>query len=214
MKKVLSVVAVLALMVAAIVAASPYWAVYQLKKAYDTQDAATINAAIDFPQVQQSVKTQLSPVLIDKANKLAKSPILQMLNIELHPDEMINTLVNQAVDNGVTADGVNYVLTGQAVARNMDASVKLLGGLVAVAMDKIDIKDLITAKDSTELNQKIRQQLQAPNPNPTPQNKPSSRYCGFNCFEVNGEVRGYPLTLTMQRQGLVGWKIVAVKLPF
>lgn len=201
-------------MVAAIVVASPYWAVYQLKKAYDTQDVATINAAIDFPQVQQSVKTQLSPVLIDKANKVAKSPILQMLNIELHPDEMINTLVNQAVDNGVTADGVNYVLTGQAVARNMDASVKLLGGLVAVAMDKIDIKDLITAKDSTELNQKIRQQLQAPNPNPTPQNKPSARYCGFNCFEVNGQVRGYPLTLTMQRQGLVGWKIVAVKLPF
>ena len=214
MKKVLSVVAVLALMVVAIIAASPYWAVYQLKKAYDTQDVATINAAIDFPQVQQSVKTQLSPVLIDKANKVAKSPILQMLNIELHPDEMINKLVNQAVDNGVTADGVNYVLTGQAVARNMDASVKLLGGLVAVAMDKIDIKDLMIAKDSTELNQKIRQQLQAPNPNPTPQNKPSARYCGFNCFEVNGQVRGYPLTLTMQRQGLVDWKIVAVKLPF
>lgn len=214
MKKVLSVLTVLALLIVAIVAASPYWAVYQLKKAYDTQDVATINAAIDFPQVQQSVKTQLSPVLIDKANKLAKSPVLQMLNINLHPDEMINKLVNQAVDNGVTADGVNYVLTGQAVARNMDASVKLLGGLVAVAMDKIDIKDLITAKDSTELNQKIRQQLQAPNPNPTPQNKPSARYCGFNCFEVNGQVRGYPLTLTMQRQGLVDWKIVAVKLPF
>lgn len=214
MKKFLSILAVLALMVVAIVFASPYWAVYQLKKAYDTQDVSTINAAIDFPQVQQSIKTQLSPVLIAKANTIAKSPILQMLNIELNPDEMINKLVNQAVDNSVTADGVNYVLTGQSVASNINTSVKLLGGLVAVAMDKIDIKDLIMAKDSIELNQKIRQQLQAPNPNPAPQGEPSAHYCGFNCFEVHGQVRDYPLTLTMQRQGLVGWKIVAVKLPF
>lgn len=201
-------------MVAAIVFASPYWAVYQLKKAYDTQDVASITAAIDFPQVQQSVKTQLGPVLIAKANTVAKSPILQMLNIELKPDEMINKLINQAVDNSVTADGVNYVLTGQSVASNINTSVKLLGGLVAVAMDKIDIKDLIMANDSIELNQKIRQQLQAPNPNPAPQSEPSAHYCGFNCFELNGEVRGYSLTLTMQRQGLVDWKIVAIKLPF
>ena len=214
MKKILSLVVVFALIVVAVIFASPYWAVYQLKKAYDSQDTATINASIDFPRLQQSMKSQLSPVLIDKANKVAQSPILQLLNIELNPDDMINKLVSQAVDYSVTADGVNYLMTGKSVTSQVETSVKLLGGLVAVAMDKIDIQDLITAKDPAELNQKIKQQLQAPNPNADSSAKPQAHYCGFNCFQVNGQVRGYPLTLTMQRQGLVNWKIVGVKLPF
>lgn len=216
MKKVLSLLVSLALIVVAVVFASPYWVVYQLKKAYDVQDATTISAAIDFPQVQQSVKSQLSSVLIKKANHIAKSPILQMLNISLNPDDMINKMVDEAVDSTVTQNGVQYALTGQATSEMLKANVKLLGGLVAVAMDKIDIKELITARDSAELNQKIKQQLQAPNPNADTQSvqtKPTAHYCGFNCFEVNGQVRGYPLTLTMQHQGLIHWKIVDVKLP-
>ena len=44
MKKVLSLLIILALIVVAWVFASPYWAVYQLKKAYDAQQADTISA--------------------------------------------------------------------------------------------------------------------------------------------------------------------------
>ena len=50
MKKVLSLLIILALIVVAWVFASPYWAVYQLKKAYDAQQADTISAAIEFTQ--------------------------------------------------------------------------------------------------------------------------------------------------------------------
>ena len=100
---------VLALIAGLAIIASPYWAVYQLKKAYDTKDIATINASIDFPKVQQSVKSQLNPILLEKAHQLTKSPFLQLLNIELNPDDIVGTLVNKAVDNSITADGVNYV---------------------------------------------------------------------------------------------------------
>ena len=216
MKKVLSLLIILALIVVAWVFASPYWAVYQLKKAYDAQQADTISAAIEFTQLQQSIKSQLTPVLIEKANHVAKSPILQMLNIALNPDDLVNKMVNQAVDNTVTPEGVQYALTGQATSEPLKTNVKLLGGLVAVAMDKIDIKDLILARNSAELNQKIKQQLQSPNPNATTatsQTQPTTHYCGFNCFEVSGQLRGYPLTLRLQRQGLIHWKIVGVTLP-
>ena len=215
MKKVLSLLIILALIVIAWVFASPYWAVYQLKKAYDAQQADTISAAIEFTQLQQSIKSQLTSVLVEKANHVAKSPILQMLNIELNPDDLVNKMVNQAVDNTVTPEGVQYALTGQATTELLKTNVKLLGGLVAVAMDKIDIKDLILARNSAELNQKIKQQLQS-NPNATTatsQTRPTTHYCGFNCFEVIGQVRGYPLTLHLQRQGLIHWKIVGVTLP-
>ena len=87
---------------------------------------------------------------------------------------------------------------------------------MAVAMDKIDIKDLILARNSAELNQKIKQQLQSPNPNATTatsQTQPTTHYCSFNCFEVTGQLHGYPLTLRLQRQGLIHWKIVGVTLP-
>lgn len=216
MKKLLSLLIILALIVVAWVFASPYWAVYQLKKAYDAQQVDTISAAIEFTQLQQSIKSQLTPVLVEKANHVAKSPILQMLNIELNPDDLVNKMVNQAVDNTVTPEGVQYALTGQATSELLKTNVKLLGGLVAVAMDKIDIKDLILARNSAELNQKIKQQLQSPNPNvttATSQTQPTTHYCGFNCFEVSGQLRGYPLTLRLQRQGLIHWKIVGVTLP-
>ena len=43
--------------------------------------------------------------------------------------------------------------------------------------------------------------------------KPKLSYCGINCFTLSGQVKGYPLTLQMQREGLIGWKIINVVLP-
>ena len=43
--------------------------------------------------------------------------------------------------------------------------------------------------------------------------KPTLSYCGINCFDISGQVKGYPLTIEMQREGLIGWKIVDVVLP-
>ncbi len=212
MKKIVSFMIVLALIAGLAIIASPYWAVYQLKKAYDTKDIATINASIDFPKVQQSVKSQLNPILLEKAHQLTKSPFLQLLNIELNPDDIVGTLVNKAVDNSITADGVNYVITGQSATSTVSSSVKLLGGLLAVAMDKIDIQDLLTARNQDALLQKAKQQLTAPNPNAVPVDN-AAKYCGFNCFYVNTPVKGYPVTLELQRHGWVTWQVVGVKLP-
>ena len=42
---------------------------------------------------------------------------------------MADKMVNQAVDNTVTPEGVRYALTGQATSELLKTNVKLLGGL-------------------------------------------------------------------------------------
>ena len=47
----------------------------------------------------------------------------------------------------------------------------------------------------------------------TDSDKPTLSYCGINCFTISGQVKGYPLTIEMQRDGLIDWKIVDIILP-
>ena len=43
--------------------------------------------------------------------------------------------------------------------------------------------------------------------------KPTLSYCGINCFDISGQVKGYPITIEMQRERLINWKIVDIVLP-
>ncbi len=203
----------LLVIIAAMIVGSPYWALYQLKNAYNAKNATTINHYIDFPSVQSNLKQQLKSALIPKVKTLTSLPILQALNINIDADAIVTKMINQAVDNTVTANGVKSLLNGQSSVANLDNNAKLLGGLTAVAMDKIEVKALITARGQDELMHKITEQLSRPNPNAIPI-KDTATYCGFNCFAVQTQVKGYPITVTMQRQGLINWKIVGIKLPF
>ncbi|MEJ6068396.1 DUF2939 domain-containing protein, partial [Psychrobacter sp. 16-Bac2893] len=53
MKKLIILLIVIAV---TIYAGSPYYSAYQLKKAYDAKDGATIAAAIDYEQVRPSMQ--------------------------------------------------------------------------------------------------------------------------------------------------------------
>lgn len=212
MKKLIGWLMVGVLLLVAVVFGSPYWTLYQLKNAYDAKDANVINAHIDFPKLRDNVKNQLTPTLTAKVQTVIQLPIMQALKIDFHGEALVQKMVNQAVDNTVTENGVATLLSGQTAVANLDNNAKLLGGLTAVAMDKVDVKDLITARNQDELTVKVKEQLSRPNPNPVAV-KDSASYCGFNCFAVQTQVKGYPLTVNMQRQGLVNWKIIGVKLP-
>ena len=60
-------------------------------------------------------------------------------------------------------------------------------------------------KQAAQLEQQVAQGVDS--------DKPTLSYCGINCFTISGQVKGYPLTIEMQRQGLIGWKIIDVVLP-
>lgn len=212
MKKIIGLGILVLLVVVAVIFGSPYWTLYQLKNAYDAKDATVINEHVDFPKLQNNLKEQLTQSLVVKVKTFTQSPIMQALNVKVDENDMVSKMVNQAVDNTVTANGVKNLLTGQTAVANLDNNAKLLGGLTAVAMDKIDMQELLTARNQDELTAKVKEQLNRPNPNAVTV-KDSAKYCGFNCFEVQTQVKGYPLTVSMERQGLINWKVVGVKLP-
>ena len=63
----------------------------------------------------------------------------------------------------------------------------------------------IMEKQAAELEQQVAQGSDS--------DKPKLSYCGINCFTISGQVKGYPLTIEMQRNGLIDWKIVDIVLP-
>lgn len=209
MKKLSIFCIFLMILVVVVIGGSPYYTLYRLKNAYENQDVDSINQQIDFPKLQQNLKSQLIPTLNKKAEKITNLPLLKVLDINIQPQTMIEKLVNQSVDNAVTPNSVKQLFTD---ITKVDNNTQLFGGLVAVALDKIDIQALIMARNQAELQQTLIKQLNAPNPNPS--NQPTTfNYCGFNCFKVDTQVQGYPITVQMQRQGLIDWKIVGIKLP-
>lgn len=197
------------LLMVVVIGGSPYWTLYQLKNAYDSQNAEKIIAHIDIPTVKQNFKNQLNPALTQKAKNLTNLPILKALNINLDPQNMVEKIVNHSVDSTINKNNLTLLLNNSI---NITENTQLFAGLVAIALGKIDIQTLITARNQAELQQMFVKQLSKTNPNAN-QSEPTFHYCGFNCFVVHTQVHGYPIDVQLQRQNLLNWQIVAVKLP-
>lgn len=192
-----------------IMGGSPYWTLYQLKNAYDSKDTDTIIHHIDFPKVKQNLKQQLTPVLHEKAQHLTQIPLLKTFNIHIDSQGMIEKMLNHSLDTTLTPSHVKLLLSNTS---NIDQNTKILGGMIAIALGKIDIQTLLTARNQAELQQILIKQLNKPNPNAS--NKETAmKYCGFNCFNIHTQVHGYPITVKMQRQGLINWQVTAIQLP-
>lgn len=221
MKSLLGVIALILVLIAGWFFVSPYYTLYQLKHAYDTHNVDIINSHIDFGSVQNDMKNQLKPVLVKKVQTLTQSPLAKLVGVKIDESTMIERLVTQAVDNGITPNTVKTLLTSQGNVSALDNHAKLLGGLTAVAMDKIKLTpesmlDFATAKNTDELNQKLLTQVKASDMSKggaKTDSKPKASYCGINCFTVQTQVQGYPLTVEMARQGFSDWQIVKIKLP-
>lgn len=220
MKKIITLFTLIGLGLIGWFFASPYYMVYQLKNAYDSQNYQAITTRIDFPSVQTDIKSQLQPVLVKKMQSLTQSPVAKLLNIQVDENAMMEKLVNQAVDNTVTQAGVSNILAGQKSLGSLDNNAKLLGGLTAIAVGKLKLNPetlvaLLSAQNTEELNQILLTQLKSSNVATATNGaeKPTASYCGINCFTVQTQVQGYPLTINMARQGFATWQIIGVKLP-
>lgn len=216
MKKLLVLLIVIAVTV---YAGSPYYSAYQLKNAYDANDGAAIAAAIDYEQVRPSVQTQLT-------NQFATTIRSYPLVSELGGEPLIqaaNTFIIKAVNGAITAQNVETVINTQGQA---NTATKELAAAWAIASNQVNLKNLIQnliihrgdidAVVKDQMQQVMQQQAaelekQAMQGNDS--DKPALSYCGINCFTISGQIKGYPLTIEMQRQGLIEWKIVDIVLP-
>ena len=209
----------LLLIAVAIYAGSPYYSAYQLKNAYDAKDGATIAAAIDYEQVRASVQNQLTDQF---ATTMTKYPLIAELGGE-PLTEAANGFLTQAVDGAITPQNIEKVIDTQGQA---NSATKELAAAWAIASDQVDLKSLIQslitqrgdidAVVKSQMQQVIKKQaaeLEQQAVQGDDSEKPTLRYCGINCFYISGQVKGYPLTIEMQRQGLINWKIVDIVLP-
>lgn len=216
MKKLIVLLIVIAI---AVYAGSPYYSAYQLKNAYEDKDGATIAAAIDYDQVKPSIQNQLTTQF---TTTMGKYPLVAELGGE-PLTQAANRFITEAVDGAITPQNVEKIIDTQGQA---NTATKELAAAWAIASNQVDLKNLIqnlilqrgdvNAVVQSQMQQIMKKQaaeLEQQAAQGTDSDKPTLSYCGINCFNISGQVKGYPLTLEMQRQGLVEWKIVDIVLP-
>lgn len=219
MKKLTILLSLLVIIAVSIVAGSPYYSAYQLKKAYDAKDGATIAAAIDYEQLRPSINKQLTD---NFAATMSQYPAIAELGGDALTQATDDFIV-QAVDGAITPENIEQLIDTQGQA---NTATKELAAAWAISSNQIDLKILIRDMivQRGDVNAVVKNQIQNMMTKQadeleqhvakgTDSAKPTLNYCGIHCFTISGQVKGYPLTITMQRQGLITWKIVDVVLP-
>jgi len=216
MKKLLVLLIIIAV---TIYAGSPYYSAYQLKNAYDAKDGAAIAAAIDYEQLRPSIEAQLTNQF---ANTMTQYPLVAELGGAPLTDAA-NGFITQAVAGAITPQNIEKVINTQGQA---NSATKELAAAWAIASNQVDLKNLIqnliiqrgdvNAVVQNQMQQIMKKQaaeLEQQAAQGSDSDKPTLSYCGINCFTISGQVKGYPLTIEMQRDGLIHWKIVDIVLP-
>ena len=216
MKKLIVLLIVIAV---AVYGGSPYYSAYQLKNAYDAKDGATVAAAIDYEQVRPSIQNQL---ISQFAMTMTKYPLVAELG-GTPLIEAANGFITQAVDGAITPQNIEKVINTQGQA---NTATKELAAAWAIASNQVDLKNLIqnliinrgdinavVKNQMQQIMDKQAAELEQQAAQGTDSDKPKLGYCGINCFTISGQVKGYPLTIEMQRDGLIAWKIVDIVLP-
>ena len=219
MKKLFSLLVLLLVAAVVVYAGSPYYSAYQLKNAYDAKDGATIAAAIDYEQLRPNLTAQLTGKF---ATTMTHYPMVAQLGGE-PLTQAANTFIVKAVDGAVTSDNIEQLITTQGQANK---ATKQLAAAWAIASNQVDlqnlIREMITQRGDVDavVKQQVEQmmakqaaQLEQQATQGVDSDKPTLSYCAIDCFTISGQVKGYPVTIEMQRQGLIDWKIVDVVLP-
>ncbi|MFZ2843785.1 DUF2939 domain-containing protein [Psychrobacter sp.] len=212
-------IVLLIVIVVTVYAGSPYYSAYQLKNAYDAKDGATIAAAIDYEQVRPSIQNQLTSQF---AVTMTKYPLVAELGGE-PLKEAANGFIIQAVDGAITPQNIEKLINTQGQA---NTATKELAAAWAIASNQVDLKNLIqnliiqrgdidavVKNQMQQIMEKQAGELEQQAAQGSDSDKPKLSYCGINCFTITGQVKGYPLTIEMQRQGFIDWKIVDIVLP-
>jgi len=219
MKSLKFILITLIVVAIAVFAGSPYYTAYQLKQAYDANDGTALASHINFDQLQPNIENQLTSKF---SNTLQQYPLVAQLGGDAL-NQAANEFISSAVSNAVTADNVARLIDTQGQANQ---ATKELAAAWAIASNKVNLRELvqdiivqrgdIQAVIQNQMQQVIKQQsgeLQQHVESGEDSSKPKLSYCGINCFTISGQVKGYPLTLEMTREGLIGWKVVNVVLP-
>lgn len=212
MKSIKSFVILIFVVIAAVFFGSPYYRLYQLKSAYERGDVTTVVAAIDFDMLKPNLKQQLHTRLDTMMSDSKAVRALNVLGVE--NDKIKNfgdRFIDTAIERAITPANVERLLRGQV---DKDSEQLVVG--VAVMNDMVDvgalIRDYLVTADIDTAITRQKEKVVASIQEDSSQSKPKLRYCGLNCFEVQAQIKKRPVTIILNRRGLVDWQVVDARL--
>lgn len=210
---------ILVLAAIALFAGTPYYTAYQLKNAYEANDGTAVVSHIDFNRLPPNIELQL---ITKFSNTMQQYPLVAQLGGDAL-SEAAREFITNSVNKAVTAENISSLIDTQGQANQ---ATKELAAAWAIASNKVNLQNLVQdiivqrgdinavisnqmqqvmAEEASELENKVQTGEDS--------NNPELSYCGINCFTISGQVKGYPVTLEMEREGLIDWKIINVVLP-
>lgn len=215
MKKFIFFLLVLLLPVLAVLL-SPYYTLYQIKRAYESGDYAKIITYIDIPAVQNSTKATLNARLDDT---LSNNPQIAGLTA-LFPTvkDELTARAKQEISHTVH-DAISQNNLSKLMKNDITPESKKLIAVWAFASNYVDyeqfLKDTLThGIDTATKNQEpiVKERVVARFGKPTPSDV-STTYCGINCFAVMGSLSNQPVGATLHREGFITWRVKEIALP-
>lgn len=208
---------VLVLLCMAVVFASPYFMLYQLKSAHEQGDYDKVVQFLAVDEIKSSVKADFHARLEDR---LADSKVAVLAGIlpdaadtlKQTAEKQLNKTIDEAFTESnlkqlsaahVTPESERFFVAWAMVSGYVDYD-KFLKDLV---LSGGDIKKAATTQESI-VHKKVIEKFGKPVPT-----KPVLGYCGLNCFSVVGSVSGQPVAAYLRREGLLGWRVSRVVLP-
>lgn len=110
-KTILIVVTLVVLLLTYLIA-SPYFALYQIKKAIQAKDADKVSQYVDYPSLRQSVKDQMNGYMMKELSTKAKDDKSGMAAAGAL---LASTMVNSMVDGLVTPQGLKMAFNGKSM---------------------------------------------------------------------------------------------------
>lgn len=202
--------------VVGVIVLSPYYALYQIKSAYQAGDYGKVISYADIPQIEQHTKTTLHARLDETLDNNPK--LVGLTTLFPNIKDTLSNRAKQEIDKA-TKQAINAENLSRLLANDISTDSKKLVAVWAVASDYIDyetlLKDLLTHDlDTAIYNQEtiITERIVARFGKATPSDT-SLRYCGLHCFMVTGNISNQPTGIILTRHGILHWKISAIILP-
>lgn len=127
--------------------ASPYWMMYQLKQAYEQNQAEKISAYIDYRAVKESLKPQMNAAWFANDLRQGEHPAWQHL-IADYLSEPIN---NAILDRVVTPQTLILLLQGKQLAQSLKHETQDQSATIMQANMSQSASDVSSALSSSEL---------------------------------------------------------------
>lgn len=119
-KKVWVALVAIVLLFGAAYVGSPFWAARQFKGAALSADVDRLDAAVDFPAVRDSLKSQLTVAM---TAKMENDPEMRSNPFAGLGMMMMPAIISRMVDSFVTADGMSAMMKRGKMERGADATV-------------------------------------------------------------------------------------------